>query len=141
MLYSVKSTNLPATGCPGDIWYATDTRQAYLVLSSKQLFQLSGLLGANPVPVVGPQGPQGNQGNPGQGLTWRGTYNSGNSYAPNDLVEYSDGSTYICVKQVGANSGNAPGNTEYWNLVAQSGIQYKPGLSAAQIIAYQIALG
>jgi hypothetical protein len=121
MLYSVKSTNLPARGTPGDTWYTTDTRQTFIVLNDTRLYNLAGLLAPNTQnPVVGPQGPQGLTGSPGQSITWRGAYDPGNSYAPYDFVSYN-GSTYICIQQVGANSGNAPGNTEYWNLVAQSG--------------------
>jgi hypothetical protein len=95
----------------------------------------------------GPQGPQGDKGDPGQqgepgqkgdpgqqgepgtpgangqGFTWRGTWDSGTSYIPYDVVFYQDPSypenigSYICVV---ANSGLVPPTNgfSYWNRFA-----------------------
>jgi hypothetical protein len=110
---SIPNPNAQTTGT---VYFAIDTLKFFIVQSNGQVVPLPTNTAA-----TGPQGATGATGSQGQGLTWRGAYNPGNTYAPYDLVIYTDGSTYICTKEVGANSGNAPGNTEYWNLVAQSG--------------------
>lgn len=53
----------------------------------------------------------------GKGFTWRGAYNSGTAYVPNDVVS-SSGSSYINIL---ASTGNAPTNATYWSLVASAG--------------------
>ena len=56
-------------------------------------------------------------------FNWRGTYNSGTAYVPDDVVEYADGSvtsSYMCVANT---TGNAPssGGTAHasWNFLAK----------------------
>tara|TARA_B100000945_G_scaffold284462_1_gene254114 strand:+ start:13 stop:828 length:816 start_codon:yes stop_codon:yes gene_type:complete len=56
-------------------------------------------------------------------LKWRGTYNAGTAYTPDDVVYYADGSvgsSYICVT---ASTGNAPssGGSAHssWNYLAK----------------------
>lgn len=51
------------------------------------------------------------------GLTWRGAYSSGTSYAVNDGVS-DGGSSYICIS---ATTGNAPPNAAYWSSLAAAG--------------------
>lgn len=118
--YSVPDSQLPTTGQQGDIYFATTSRTVWIVIPGGNLIPLNNLFAQRPVVSVGPPGPSGAAGATGQGLTWRGTYNPGNSYAPYDLVHFN-GSAYICVKQVGANSGNDPTNSEYWNLISSEG--------------------
>ena len=56
-------------------------------------------------------------------FNWRGTYNAGTAYVPDDVVEYADGSvtsSYMCVANT---TGNAPssGGTAHasWNFLAK----------------------
>lgn len=65
----------------------------------------------------GIQGPQG------QGLTYRGTYNSGTYYNPYDIVYYN-GSSYINLL---ACSGIVPTNMTYWGMIAIQGSQGQKG--------------
>jgi hypothetical protein len=50
-------------------------------------------------------------------LTWRGAYDNGTAYQPNDAVEYL-GSSYICILD---STGNDPTNATYWSLLAAKG--------------------
>ena len=56
-------------------------------------------------------------------FNWRGTYNAGTAYVPDDVVQYADGSvtsSYMCVANT---TGNAPssGGTAHasWNFLAK----------------------
>ena len=51
-------------------------------------------------------------------FNWKGAYNSGTSYAVDDVVS-SGGSSYVCIQ---ASTGNAVGNaTAYWNIMSLAG--------------------
>lgn len=50
-------------------------------------------------------------------LVWKGAYNNGTAYTPDDVVS-SGGSSYICIA---ASTGNAVTNTTYWNVLAEGG--------------------
>jgi hypothetical protein len=52
------------------------------------------------------------------GVTWRGAYAGGTTYAINDLVSYTDGSTYICTA---ITTGHVPTNATYWALFTSVG--------------------
>ena len=66
---------------------------------------------------TGAQGPQGEKGDPG--LTWRGGWNSGTTYALNDAAYYH-GSAYISLAET--NVGNIPdASPSHWELLAQKG--------------------
>lgn len=52
-------------------------------------------------------------------MTWRGPWNSGTSYAIDDLVEYN-GSTYIAIATSLNQAPFYPGSP-YWDLVALRG--------------------
>lgn len=49
------------------------------------------------------------------GLTWRGTYAAGITYAINDVVEYDNAGTKTIYVSIEAGAGNVPTNTTYWN--------------------------
>lgn len=59
-VYRVLSSQIPATGTPGDLWYATDTAQAFFVLGNGSVTEIANLLagGTEPGPA-GPPGPAG----------------------------------------------------------------------------------
>lgn len=72
----------------------------------------------------GQRGPGGGNGAPGQsivgpqGLTWRGAYSSGTSYAKNDAVRFN-GSSYIALRiTVGDTPNISPLD---WDLLAEKG--------------------
>ena len=50
-------------------------------------------------------------------FNWKGAYNSGTTYAVDDVVS-SGGSSYVCIL---ASTGNAVTNTTYWNIMSQAG--------------------
>ena len=51
-------------------------------------------------------------------FNWKGAYNSGTSYAVDDVVS-SGGSSYVCIQ---AHSNQAVGNaTAYWNIMSSAG--------------------
>ena len=57
-------------------------------------------------------------------LNWRGTWNSGVTYAIDDVVEYTDGSVTSSYIAVAASSNQAPSasgveNSSYWNFVSK----------------------
>jgi hypothetical protein len=66
--------------------------------------------------LTGPAGPQGATGS--AGLTWRGTYNPQTGYSPGDAVAYG-GASYVSLANT--NSGNTPGATSQWSLLAAAG--------------------
>jgi hypothetical protein len=73
--------------------------------------------------AVGPQGPVGAQGPAGQSFIWKGAWSSTQTYGLNDVVEGSDGSSYI--SQINNNTNNDPtqGNTADWQELAHHGAQ------------------
>tara|TARA_B100002019_G_scaffold239840_1_gene215340 strand:- start:2644 stop:3468 length:825 start_codon:yes stop_codon:yes gene_type:complete len=50
-------------------------------------------------------------------FNWKGPYNSGTSYAVDDVVSHS-GSSYVCIL---ASTGNVPTNTTYWEQMSSAG--------------------
>ena len=51
-------------------------------------------------------------------FNWKGAYNSGTSYAVDDVVS-SGGNSYVCIQ---AHSNQAVGNaTAYWNIMSSAG--------------------
>ncbi len=83
-----------------------------------------GLTGATgPAGATGATGPQGLQGNSGGSTTWLGAWSSSTTYVLDDAISF-EGSSYIAV----ATSTNViPGNTDYWQLLAQVGAQGPTG--------------
>jgi hypothetical protein len=61
-LISTKLNKMPATGTPGDLYFASDTRETFIAVGDGRLFPLEGLLSVAPGAGVGPQGPQGLRG-------------------------------------------------------------------------------
>jgi hypothetical protein len=61
--YSVLKANLPSSGTVGDTYYATDTREIFLVIGDNSLVEL---LQAIPIPVKGDKGDTGAQGPAGE---------------------------------------------------------------------------
>jgi len=88
--------------------------------------------------IVGPVGPQGQQGIQGiQGIqgvigntgpagaagqqwVYRGAYNGGITYAPNDYVTF-DGSSYVMINFIGAGGYSPTGYPGSWQLIASKG--------------------
>ena len=51
-------------------------------------------------------------------FNWKGAYNSGTTYAVDDVVS-SGGNSYVCIQ---AHSNQAVGNaTAYWNIMSSAG--------------------
>ncbi|MAO25162.1 MAG: hypothetical protein CMJ25_30845, partial [Phycisphaerae bacterium] len=70
-------------------------------------------------------------------LVWKGAYNNGTAYTPDDVVS-SGGASYICI----ANStGNAVSNGTYWNLLAQGGTDVGTTLTTQGDILYRDGSG
>jgi len=60
-------------------------------------------------------------------FNWKGAYNSGTSYAVDDVVS-SGGNSYVCIQ---AHSNQAVGNaTAYWNIMATKGTNGTDGTDA-----------
>lgn len=88
--------------------------------------------GANPLATIadvaagitGPQGPPGPPGATGSGISWtyRGQYDGGITYAPNDYVSFQ-GSSYVMINFIGAAGYDPIGWPGSWQLVAQQGQQ------------------
>lgn len=77
---------------------------------------LTGPTGATgPTGLTGATGPTGPT---GPGFTWRGAYDNLTSYAVNDVVSYTNGSTYICISPA---TGYIPTNATYWAIYTQAG--------------------
>ena len=71
---------------------------------------------------------QGTTGAPGTSFSYKGVYNSGAYYYLRDVVTYTVGgvtSTYVF--KLAEGGGFAPTNTQYWDLVANGGIQGATG--------------
>lgn len=108
--------------------------------------------GANPLATIadlpagppGPQGPQGDPGPPGgQGdpgppgasgtsivWTYRGAYDGGITYSPNDYVSFQ-GSSYVMINYIGAAGYDPIGWPGSWQLIAQQGPQGPQGTDGA----------
>ena len=97
-----------------------------------------------PTGPSGPQGPAGPKGNTGdtgpqgaagpRGLTWRGAWGSGTTYAKDDAVQYN-GSSYVASGP--ASPGLLPGTAPVWELLAQKGAG---GGGAGAITGFQMEL-
>ena len=105
----------------------------------------AGAAGATgPTGPSGPQGPAGPKGNTGdtgpqgatgpRGLTWRGAWGSGTTYAKDDAVQYN-GSSYVASGP--ASPGLLPGTAPVWELLAQKGAG---GGGAGAITGFQMEL-
>ena len=70
-------------------------------------------------------------------LVWKGAYNNGTAYTPDDVVS-SGGSSYICIA---ASTGNAVSNGTYWNLLAQGGTDVGATLTTQGDILYRDGSG
>lgn len=74
-----------------------------------------------PQGLTGLQGPQGSPGE--RGLTWRGSWNSLDSYSPDEVVEF-EGSAFVAVLP---SSNSAPPSMD-WQLLAARGAEGAQGL-------------
>jgi len=67
-------------------------------------------------------------------FNWKGAYNSGNSYAVDDVVS-SGGNSYVCIQ---AHSNQAVGNaTAYWNIMSSAGTNGTNGTDVGTTITTQ----
>ena len=85
--------------------------------------------------TTGPQGPQGDPGPPGASgtsivWTYRGQYDGGITYAPNDYVSFQ-GSSYVMINFIGAAGYDPIGWPGSWQLIAQQGPQGADGADGA----------
>src|ERR1035437_4537033 len=70
--------------------------------------------------ATGPTGNTGAAGTSGTAFNWRGAYSAGVSYAVNDAMFFTDGSSYACI--VATTPGQDPAHTPAsWNKFAQAG--------------------
>lgn len=80
--------------------------------------------------VQGPKGDKGDKGDVGPvgpvGLNWRGLWNNGVSYAPDDAVGFN-GASYFCLNTVGPSVNNPVVDTSNWALLAAQGAAGTPG--------------
>lgn len=90
----------------------------------------TGRVGTCAVPVGG-AGPAGPPGPAGAGLTWKGPWTITTTYAINDVVSNA-GSAWIAVA---ANTGQQPGTSASWNLMAQKGADAPAGPDIVQVCA------
>ncbi len=77
---------------------------------------------------TGPTGATGATGSPGQSFTWRGTWSTLTTYALDDVVEGSDGSTYISVQN--ANIAHDPTldlSHTWWDVFTLHGVDGATG--------------
>ena len=70
--------------------------------------------------AVGPAGPAGPAGANATAWVYKGAYDGGYTYAPNDFVTY-DGSSYVMISFIGAAGYAPPGYPGSWQLVASIG--------------------
>jgi hypothetical protein len=68
--------------------------------------------------LKGADGATGPTGPAGSGFQWKGAYNAGTAYVLNDVVSYTDGSTYVCTALT---TGHVPTNATYWALYTSAG--------------------
>jgi hypothetical protein len=67
-----------------------------------------------------------------RGLCWKGEYvGTPTTYDVNDICNYSDGNTYICIAQTPYPGGYHCSNTTYWALFVQQGQQGPQGDTGA----------
>ena len=65
-------------------------------------------------------------------FNWKGAYNSGTSYAVDDVVS-SGGNSYVCIQ---AHSNQAVGNaTAYWNIMSSAGTNGTDGTDVGATLA------
>jgi hypothetical protein len=90
---------------------------------------------AGPQGIAGSQGVAGATGSAGAqgltgaaGLTWRGTYDPRTGYGAGDAVAYS-GASYVSLANT--NSGNTPGTSAQWALLAAAGVVGASGSNGA----------
>lgn len=66
------------------------------------------------------QGLQGDPGLDGAGFTWSGDWSAGTTYHKNEIVAYTNGSSYISLQD--ANNNNIPvSSSAFWHLLARKG--------------------
>ena len=67
-------------------------------------------------------------------FNWKGAYNSGTSYAVDDVVS-SGGNSYVCIQ---AHSNQAVGNaTAYWNIMSSAGTNGTDGTDLSTTLTTQ----
>mgnify|MGYP003320780591 CR=1 FL=1 len=67
-------------------------------------------------------------------FNWKGAYNSGTSYAVDDVVS-SGGNSYVCIQ---AHSNQAVGNaTAYWNIMSSAGTNGTNGTDLTSTLTTQ----
>jgi hypothetical protein len=67
-------------------------------------------------------------------FNWKGAYNSGTTYAVDDVVS-SGGNSYVCIQ---ASTGNAVGNaTAYWNIMSSAGTNGTNGTDLSTTLTTQ----
>jgi hypothetical protein len=69
--------------------------------------------------LKGSDGATGPTGPTGPGFAWKGAYNAGTAYVINDVVSYTDGSTYVCTAST---TGHVPTNASFWALFTSVGV-------------------
>ena len=83
--------------------------------------------------LAGPTGPGGATGATGltgpQGLVWQGDFSPSSTYNHNDAVQFTDGSSYICVNASGCAASKTPVANLDWNLLAQVGDKGDTGVT------------
>jgi hypothetical protein len=107
---------------------------AYLITETNKTFSWNGSTWLDLGVLTGPTGPAG------LGITWRGSWATGPSYAVNDAVEWN-ASSYIAVATSGG-SDTPPGtvgNTK-WNILANRGATGANGATGATGPAYTPAI-
>jgi hypothetical protein len=82
---------------------------------------IQGVAGSN-----GQDGAVGQQGPAGNAWVYRGEYDGGITYAPNDYVSFQ-GSSYVMINFIGAAGYDPIGYPGSWQIVAQKGDQGEPG--------------
>jgi hypothetical protein len=71
-------------------------------------------------------------------FNWKGAYNSGTSYAVDDVVS-SSGNSYVCIQ---AHSNQAVGNaTAYWNIMSSAGTNGSNGSNGTDLTTTLTAQG
>lgn len=75
----------------------------------------------------GDPGTNGTNGTDGTSFVWKGAYDNGDAYVPNDTVSYN-GSSYINIQ---AGTGNLPTDTSFWDPMAEKGDDGATGATGA----------
>jgi collagen type VII alpha len=128
---SVAGSNVGNTpGAGSGFWSLLAAQGAVGVQGPAGVSGTNGLNGA--AGAAGPQGPAGATGasgaNGAPGLVYQGAYASTTNYAANDAVTYAGGS-YISL--VAGNSGNTPGTSAAWGVLAAAGAPGAAGVNGA----------